>query len=119
MPATSKDKLSGSTDGRGIKVVATASPGTTIHTAVAGTGVANYDEVWIWAYNSHTASLLLTLQFGGTTTPDDDIKVTLATQAGLILVVPGLILQNTDVLKAYAASANLVVLFGFVNTIRA
>jgi hypothetical protein len=111
-----KRKLSGSTDGRGVKVVATASAGTTIHTAVAGTTAGTFDEVWIWAYNSHTSAVLLTIQFGGTTSPDDDIKVTIPSQAGLMMVLPGLILQNGDIVKAYAGTANVVILFGYVNT---
>lgn len=112
-----KRKLSGSTDGRGIKVAATASPGTTIHTAVAGTTAGTFDEVWIYAYNSDAVSRLLTIEWGGTTSPDDNIKVTLQAQSGLILVVPGLVLQNATVVKAFAAAANVVVITGFVNTI--
>ncbi len=37
MATFSKTKLSGSTDGKQIKVVATSTPGTTIHTGVSGT----------------------------------------------------------------------------------
>jgi hypothetical protein len=112
-----KRKFSSSTDGRGIKVAATSSPGTTIHTAVAGTTAGTFDEVWIYAYNSDAVSRLLTIEFGGTTSPDDNIKVTLQPQTGLVLVVPGLILQNATVIKAFAAAANVVVISGFVNTI--
>lgn len=50
--ALSKTKLSGATNGKQIKVVATATPGTTIHTAVAGT--ATWDEVWICAFVTGT-----------------------------------------------------------------
>lgn len=110
-----KRKLTGSTDGRGIKVVATGSAGTTIHTAVAGTTTGTYDEIWLWAYNSDTVERLLTIQFGGTSTPDDDIKVSIPPQQGLVEVVPGLILQNGDVVKAYAAAANVVIIFGHVH----
>lgn len=112
-----KVKLSGSTDGRGIKVVATSTPGTTIHTAQAGTTDNVFDEIWLWAYNSDTVSRLLTIEFGGTTAPDDNIKVTIPAQAGAFLVVPGYILQNSDVVKAFCGTANVVVLFGFVNRI--
>jgi len=112
-----KRKLSGSTDGRGIKVVATASAGTTIHTAVAGTTAGTYDEIWLYAYNSDTSVRTLTIEFGGTTAPDDNIKIALEAQAGLVLVVSGLILQNGDVVKAFADAANVVVIFGFVNAI--
>jgi hypothetical protein len=113
MATFSKEKLSGSTDGRGIKVVATASSGTTIHTAHA----TSLDEVWLYGYNSDTVSRLLTIQFGGTTSVDDDIKVTLPSQTGLTLVVSGLILTNSSVVRAYAAAANVVVLTGYINRI--
>ena len=117
MATAVKRKLSGSTDGRGIKVVATASAGTTIHTAVAGTTAGTFDEIWIWAYNSDTLDRLLTIELGGTTAPDDNIKMNIPTQSGLTLVVPGLILQNGSIVKAFAAAANVVVLTGFVNAI--
>jgi len=113
--AVTKAKLSGSTNGRGIKVVATASTGTTIHTAVSGTS--SYDEVWLYAYNSHTAEVLLTIQFGGTTSPDDDIKVMIPAQSGRYLLVDGAILNNSVVVAAYASLANVIVITGFVNAI--
>ena len=116
MATVTKRKLSGSTDGRGIKVVATATAGTTIHTAVAGTTDGTYDEVWLWAYNSHTAAVLLTIELGGATVPDDNIKVTIANNSGLVLVVPGLILQNGSVVRAFAATANVVTIQGFANS---
>src|SRR5436309_644759 len=105
-----KIKLSGSTDGRGIKVAATATPGTTIHTAQSGTAANTFDEVWLWVYNSDSVSRLLTIEFGGTTAPDDNIKVTIPSQTGLSLVVPGLVLQNSDVVKAFCGTTNVVVI---------
>jgi hypothetical protein len=113
MSTFSKVKLSASTDGRGVKVAATSSAGTTIHTADATA----LDEVWLYAYNSDTAPITLTIQLGGTSTPDDDIKATLVPQPGLNLIVPGLILTNSVVVKAYASTANKVILYGFVNRI--
>lgn len=110
-----KRKLSGSTDGRGIKVVATASAGTTIHTAVAGTTAGTFDEIWLYAYNDDTSVRTLTIEFGGTTDPDDNIVIALEPQAGAVLVVPGFILQNSCVVKAFADSANKVVIFGYIN----
>lgn len=117
MATAVKRKLSGSTDGRGIKVVATATAGTTIHTAVAGTTAGTYDEVWLYAYNSDASTVTLTVEYGGTTAPDDNIVVSVASKSGLMLVAPGLILQNSDVVKAFASAANVVVIFGFVNSI--
>lgn len=113
-----KRKLSASTDGRGVKVVATASAGTTIHTA--GTTVTTagaFDEVWLWAVNSSASYVLLTVQFGGTTSPDDSIAYSVPPQDGLHLIVPGLVIQNTDIVRAFAATANVVLIHGFVNQI--
>ena len=76
------NKLSASTDGQGIKVAASSSPGTIIHTAAAGTDT--LDEVWIWAMNTGVSNHKLTLQWGGTTDPDDLIEVTVTAEAGLL-----------------------------------
>jgi hypothetical protein len=117
MATASKRILSGSTNGKPIKVVATATLGTTIHTAVAGTTAGTYDEVWLWAYNGHTTTATLTIEFGGATVPDQNIILTLAAKTGLTLVVPGLILQNGLVVTAFADVANVVTLSGFINAI--
>jgi len=116
MATFQKRKLSGSTDGRGIKVVATSTPGTTIHTATSSTTDGTYDEIWLYAFNSSASSIALTIEFGGTTAPDDNIVQTLESKAGLQLIVPGLILQNGTVVKAFAGSANVITIQGFVNT---
>jgi hypothetical protein len=116
MAVASKRKLSGSADGKPIKVVAVATLGTTIHTAVAGTTAGTFDEIWLYAYNSDTASRTLTIEFGGATAPDQNIVSTIAPKSGLVLVVPGLILQNGMVVTAFADAANVVTLSGFVNT---
>jgi hypothetical protein len=119
MATFTKTLLSGSTQGRGIKVVATASAGTTIH--ATGTSASVIDEVWLYAYNSDTSDRLLTIQFGSTTVPDDDVKVTIPTQSGLVLIIPGLTLTGTgaaaNTVRAYAATANVITIHGYVNRI--
>ncbi|NTU73633.1 hypothetical protein HGB07_05725 [Candidatus Roizmanbacteria bacterium] len=112
-----KRKLSGSTDGSPIKVVATATAGTTIHTAVAGTTAGTFDEIYLYAQNNHTTTVTLTIEFGGATAPDQNIIMTLASKSGLQLIIPGLILQNGLTVKAFASVANVVCLSGFVNSI--
>ena len=114
--AVFKRKLSGSTDGKPILVVQTATAGTTIHTAVSGTTAGTFDEIWLWAFNSSASSVTLTVEFGGATAPDQNIVVTLASKSGLQLITPGLILQNGATVKAFAGTANVVTLNGFVNT---
>jgi hypothetical protein len=119
MATYSKVLLSGSTQGKAIKVAATASTGTTIH--ATGTSSSTIDEVWLYAYNSDTATRLLTIQFGGTTAVDNDIKVSIPSQSGLTLVVPGLVLTGTgaaaNTVYAYADAANVVTITGYVNRI--
>ena len=117
MATAYKRKLSGSANGRGIKVVQTATAGDTIHTAVAGTTAGTFDEVWLYAYNGHSAAVALTIEFGGVTVPDDNIVITIPAKTGLTLVVPGLILQNSVVVRAFAAAANVIVITGYVNAI--
>jgi hypothetical protein len=117
MATAVKRKLSGSTNGKPIKVVQTATAGDTIHTAVAGTTDGTYDEIWLYAYNGHSSAVTLTIEFGGATVPDQNIVLTLAAKSGLTLVVPGLILQNEMVVKAFASTANVITISGFVNSI--
>ena len=108
--------LSGSTNGRMVKVAATSTPGTTLHTATAS-ATDTFDEIWLWAVNSDTVSRKLTIEFGGTTSPDDTIEVTIAAESGFTAVVQGLVLQNSLVVKAFAAAANVVLIGGYVNRI--
>ena len=117
MATVVKRKLSSSTDGKAIKIAATATPGTAIHTAVAGTTAGTYDEIWLWAFNSHTANVVLTIEFGGADAPDQNIVVSIPYKSGLVPVVPGLILQNGATVKAFASVANVITLGGFVNAI--
>jgi len=113
--AYSKLKLSGSTDGKQIKIAATATPGTTIHTAVTGT--TNYDEAWIYVTNNHTASVNLTIEWGGAGAPDDLIQMAIPAKTGLYLLIPGLVLQNGLDIKAFASVTNVICISGFVNRI--
>ena len=117
MATYSKVKLSGGTTGKNIKVVPTATAGTTIHTAVAGTS--DLDEVWLYACNTDSSDRKLTIEYGGVASPDDLTEVTIAAEAGWVLVCPGLLLQNGLVIKAFAAAANVVLINGYVNRITA
>ena len=108
-----KLKLSGSTDGRQIKIAATATAGTTIHTASATA----LDEIWLWAVNSSTTAVKLTVEWGEATAPDGNIEVTIPGEAGYLMVVPGLVLTNSLVVKAFAGTANVLLVNGYVNRI--
>jgi len=115
MAQITKRVLSGSTNGRMVKVVATATLGTTIHTAVSGT--TSFDEIWLWAVNSDSTDRKLTIEFGGVSSPDDLVEFTVPAEDGLYAVVPGWPLQNGLVVTAFCATANVVMLGGFVNRI--
>jgi hypothetical protein len=111
----SRIPLSGSTHGRGVKVAATASSGTTIHTATSST--TDCDVVTIYAYNSSDSAVNLTLQWGGTTSVDDDIKLSIPASSGLTLIAPDLVLRNSLVIRAYAGTADVVTIHGFANRV--
>lgn len=119
MATFSKIHLSGSTDGKQIKVAATGTPGTTIHTGSSTATV--YDEVWLYATNTDTTNRKLTIEWGGTSSPDDLIELTIPAESGLTLIVPGLVIKGNAssalVVRAFAASANVVCVSGYVNRI--
>jgi hypothetical protein len=117
MASFSKIVLSGSTDGRGVLVAATASPGTTIHTASAT--ATDYDEVWLYAQNTDTTAHKLTVEWGGTGA-GDIFEITIPAESGLTLVSPGLVLKGNAtplVVSAFAATTNVVAVYGYVNQI--
>jgi len=121
MATYSKLLLSGSSFGRAIKVAATASgsAGTTLHTT--GSSASVIDEPWLFATNSSASAVLLTIQWGGTTVVDHEIKITIPANAGLTLVVPGLPITGTgsvgNIVAAYAGTANVITISGYVNRI--
>ena len=116
MATFTKTLLSGSTNGKAIKVVATATAGTTIHTAVSGTS--SLDEIWLYAHNSSASTVKLTLEWGEATAPAGNIEINIGAEGtGLVLVAPGILLQNSLVVKAFAATANVVTLTGYANRI--
>jgi hypothetical protein len=117
--AVAKIPFSGSTQGQGIKIAATTTPGTTIHTT--GTSATVIDEVWLWLFNSHTSDVVVTVEFGGATAPDQNIVLTVPSKAGLFEVVPGLPLLGDGgsslTVKAFAATTNVVIALGYVHRI--
>lgn len=110
-----KRKLSASDSGRGIKVVATATPGTLVHTALSNVAANEWDEVWIRAINTSGSPVKLTIEWGGTGNPDDQVEVTIPAESGFTEVIAGHVLQNAKEVRAFAATANVIVLHGFIN----
>ena len=77
------------------------------------------DELWIYAVNAHSADIKLTLEWGEATEPTGNIEITVPFEEGLMLLVPGLLLQNSLVLKAFAGTASEIVIHGYANRITA
>lgn len=111
--------LSNSPGGEPIAVAATATAGTLIH--ATGTSSTVIDEIWIYAANTDTTPRKLTIEFGGVAVPEDIIELTIPAEAGLILVIPGLILSGTGSaarnVRAFASVTNVLTISGYVNRI--
>ena len=120
MATFSKITLSGSTDGKLIKVAQTATAGTTLHTGSAT--ATTFDEVWLYAVNSDSTDRKLTIEWGGVSSPDDLIEFTVPAESGLYLVVAGLGIKGNAtplVVRAFCATADVVMIGGYVNRITA
>ena len=116
MATFTKVLLSGSTNGKGVKIAATATAGTLIHTAVAGTSA--LDEIWLYANNTSAATVKLTLEWGEATSPDGHIEINVGAEGtGLIVIAPGILLQNGLTVRGFAGTANVINVFGYVNRI--
>jgi hypothetical protein len=118
MSTFTKLVLSGSTDGRAIKVAATATPGTTIHTGSAT--ATTHDEIWLYAMNTDTFERKLTIEWGGTSSPDDLIELFLPPESGLTLIAPGLLIKGNAtplIVRAFASVADVITIHGYVNRV--
>lgn len=112
--------LSGSTNGLNILVTGTATGNAnTVHTAAATQP--GYDEVWVYGHNFATADRSVTLLWGPTTSIGNRITYTVPSLNGLYLIVPGLPLQNANVISAIATAAGAsgggVSLYGYANRV--
>jgi hypothetical protein len=119
MATYTKVHLSGSTGGQPIKIDATATAGTLVHTS--GISSVDIDEVWVYANNTSASEVKLTIEYGGVASPDNLIEIPIAAEAGLVLVIPGLILSGTGnegrSVRAFAATTNVINITGYVNRI--
>lgn len=118
MASYSRVLLSGSTNGKPVIVAATATPGTTIHTAIAGTNA--FDEVYIWVSNVTSAAATLTIGWGGTTDPGNHIVKAFSIPANSppIPVVTGQVMNNGLVIGAFSGTASALNITGYVNRIQ-
>ena len=111
--------LSASTTGDPIKVVATATAGTTIHTAQASTAIGDMDLVTLYVSNTSASAVVITVEWGGVTDPDHLIckLVSVPANSGPTLLIEGLPLNSANVVGAFAASANVLLITGFVDRV--
>jgi hypothetical protein len=112
-------KLSGSSDGSPINLTATTSTGAVaIHTCSGATGVGSFDEVYLWAINNSTGSIVLNLEIGDTDAVRKE-TVTISSKAQPTLVLPGIRLSKAVPIKGWKGTATLTTLavMGNVNRI--
>ena len=109
--------LSGSTDGQPIPVVATATPGTLLHTAVAGS--AAWDEVYLWVSNVTAAAATLTIEWGSVTDPGGLLVKNLSVPANstAVPVATGQRMNNGSVVRAFSGTASALNITGNINRI--
>lgn len=110
--AMTKEIPSGSTNGKPIKIAATATAGTTFHTAHATAK----DEIYMYLANTDTVDRKVTVEFGGVTSPDNHLKF-IVPAGETILAIAGIPLTNSLVCAAFADAANVVTMAGYVNRI--
>jgi hypothetical protein len=116
MASVTKRDFSASTDGGPVLVAATSTAGTTIHAGVTGT--VDWDEVWIWLVNNHSADVEVEIEWENATASQNIVQ-TIPFDSGLVQVVPGFILQNDKTVAIFASITNVVAAYGYVNRITA
>jgi hypothetical protein len=104
--------LSGSPTGAGIKISSTSS-GVEIHTHDSTFNQSQFDEVHLWAYNSHSAAVTVTLQWGGTTDPDNLLPIAL-NSGSFLQIVCGIPISGNLSVNAVAGTANKIIVYGYV-----
>jgi hypothetical protein len=97
---------SAATHFRGIKIAATATPGTTLHVAQAAATDGCVDVVEVRVYNSDTVDRLVTFECGGTTAPDDNQGGYVGAKETRTFTI---FMRNGLTLKAFADTANVLV----------
>lgn len=112
MAVATKEYLSGGAgDGTQIKITQTATAGTTVHTGHATAT----DELWLYAHNTHTAAVVVTIEWAGVTDPDDIMSIPVPIDDGWTLIVPGFAVPASGVVGVFAGQANVVLVQGYVN----
>ena len=114
--AVTKRVFSGSTNGRGILVTGTTATGTIIHASVSGSS--QWDEIYLYAVNSATVAKKVTVEWARSTgQAGQPIEFTVPAEDGPYLIIPGWPLGGGRSVRAFAASASVITVHGFVNRI--
>ena len=111
--------LSAATNGAPIKIAATATAGTTIHTATTSDMPEGCDEVYLYAGSTSISAIKCTLQISsGNVTDGQSINFTCpAAYNGPIMILAGHRIADGVVITATAATAERVNIWGHVNRI--
>ena len=112
--AIEKIALSGSTDG---KMIQGNGDNLTLHTASSDPD--HIDEVWIWACNIYTSDFECTIGWGRWGWTASNSNFTVPTEAGLYLLVPGLLLKGNagtpKIVNCATDNADRINFAGYVN----
>ena len=94
-------------DGQLIQVAATSTPCTLVHET--RTGSVPQERIRIVATNNHSATVTLTIEWGGTTSADI-IEVDLASHSGPVEICDWALTQGA-VIRAFAGTTNVINLY--------
>lgn len=113
MATLSKQLLSNSTNGSGIQITATSpSSPTLVHQTPTGS-IGYGDEIWLYANNQYSSSVVVNVGFGSTAVKDVITSV-IPPSSSMYLMIPGQLLNNSGSVQAWATNASSSI-FGWVN----
>ena len=95
-----------------IKLISPSSADT-IHTHGGTNNGSAFDEVHLWVVNSHTSSVTVNLQWGGSTAPDNIIDIPIAS-ASFLKIIDGMHIGGDLSISSTASVANKAVVYGYV-----
>lgn len=110
------EQLSGSTNGRGIKITATsAGAAQTLHS----TGTTDPEDIRLQVRNELSQEVVLTILWGGTTNPDDYLEFTIPANKQLYTFLAQPLFPSGSALdvKAFADQANALIILGTVQVL--
>jgi hypothetical protein len=108
--------FSASVQGLPIKIAATSSPGTLIHTGQTSSTLV--DRYTLALFNSDTVERAVTVEFGGVLAPDQNIVIAVPPRAGLTYVLQGNPLLGSGAAalttRVFCATANVITCIGWI-----